>query len=240
VERFVKKSFEIRALMVTLDPWLASIFKDLSKDLGIDAQSSASSSGVTRELGSMNYESVLIDFDTISDPLPVLASVRESRSSKEAFVFAVATPDFQRHQAIQQGADFVFQRPVLPVKIWGALNSAYGRMVNQRRSSFRYSTELSVFLTRGVAGGRFQATTMNISSNGMSTSSGNHFTPGEKLSADLGLPQGGMIHGIATTIWDDKHGRTGFALQYTPKMQARLDSWLDAQFALLLSPNFVA
>ena len=236
----MKKSFEIRALMVTLDPWLASTFKDLSKDLGIDAQSSSCTSGVTKELRSMNYESVLIDFDTISEPLPVLASVRESRSSKEAFVFAVATPDFQRHQAIQQGADFVFRRPVLPAKIWGALEAAYGRMVDQRRSSFRYSAELSVLLTRGVAGPRFQATTMNISSNGMSTSSGNHFTPGEKLFLNLGLPQGGMIHGIATTIWDDKHGRTGFSLQYTPKMQARLDSWLDGQFSLLLSSHFVA
>jgi hypothetical protein len=240
VERFVKKSFEIRALMVTLDPWLASIFKDLSKDLGIDAQSSARSSAVTRELGSMNYESVLIDFDTISEPLPVLASVRGSRSSKDAFVFAVATPHLRRYQAIQQGADFVFRRPVLPAKIWGALESAYGRMVDQRRSSFRYPVELSVLLTRGVAGPRFQATTMNISSHGMSTSSGNQFTPGEKLFLNLGLPQGGMIQGIATTIWDDKHGRTGFSLQYTPEMQARLDSWLDMQFSLLLTSNFIA
>lgn len=230
------RNLEIRALMVTLDPWLASTFKNLSAELGVDAQLSSSLNG-TDELGSTKYEAVLIDFDTMSEPLQILVTVRESRSNRDALVFAVANAATQKQQAFQQGAHFVFERPLTVTEIRRRLHDAYDRMVGERRRCFRCTAELPVVLTQGISGPRFQCTTTNISSSGMAIRSESQLMPGERLFVGLRLPDGFTVEGMGIVIWDDKHGKSGLSLQCgTPEMQAQLDSWLDARFSALIRP----
>ena len=232
------RNVEIRALLVTLDPWLASTFTSLSGELGVHTQLSSSLTDVPDEVGSMKFEVVLIDFDTLLDPLQILAAVRESRSNKDALVFAVATAAIQKQQAFQQGAHFVFQRPLMAMEIRRALRNAYDRMVGERRRCFRCTVELSVVLTHGISGPRFECSSMNISSRGMAIKSESQLMPGDRLFVGLRLPDGGFtVEGTGVVIWADKHGKIGLSLQYgTPEMQAQLDSWLDTWFSALIEP----
>ena len=42
------------------------------------------------------------------------------------------------------------------------------------------------------------------------------------------------IDAHGTVVWDDKHGKSGISFRCaTPKMEADLNSWLDAQFLKL-------
>src|ERR1051326_8702926 len=103
---------EIRALLVTTDPWLMTNFTNVCRELGIEAQRSASTVELPEELGHTKYEAVLVDFDTVPQALTILAGVRESRGNRTALVFAVATDTAQRYQALRHGVNFIFERPI--------------------------------------------------------------------------------------------------------------------------------
>src|SRR5271165_6323925 len=116
---------EIRALMVTPDPWLVSNFTSVCRELGIDAQSSAVAGEVPEELNQAKYEAVLLDFDTVPETPAIMGGVRESRGNRNALVFAVATDTAHRHQALRQGANFIFERPLDSNEIRRLLYAAY-------------------------------------------------------------------------------------------------------------------
>src|SRR5712692_2402146 len=158
---------EIRALLVTPDPWLVGNFMSVCKELGIEAQRSATTDGVPEELGRAKYEAVLIDFDTVPETLTILTGVRESRGNRNALVFAVATDTSHRHQALRLGANFIFERPIDPNEIRRLLYAAYDIMVRESRRYFRCTAELPALLSQADAGKGLRCTTINISSTGM-------------------------------------------------------------------------
>jgi len=84
------KAAEIRALLVTSDPWLVSNFTAACRELGIDAQSSAIDGEIPEELDQAKYEAVLVDFDTVPKTPAIMGGIRESRGNRTALVFAVA------------------------------------------------------------------------------------------------------------------------------------------------------
>lgn len=89
----------LHLLLLTVDPLLVTTFTGASKELGIEAQSTEDSHQLSEHLNRAKYEGVVLDFDTVSDAHPALASVRESRSNKNAIVFAVASSPKQMDDA---------------------------------------------------------------------------------------------------------------------------------------------
>src|SRR5260370_30877666 len=115
----------MHALLVTLDPGLVTTFTDVSSEVGIETQRSVETAGVPDELSRTKYEALIVDFDTVSQALPIIASVRESRSNRNAVVLAVATTHKQKQQALQEGANFVFERPFAKTEIRRVLSPAH-------------------------------------------------------------------------------------------------------------------
>ena len=230
---------EIRALLVTPDPWLVSNFISLCRELGIAVQRSATLEGVPEELGQAKYEAVLVDFDTVPATPTILAGVRESRGSRNALVFAVATDTAHRHQALRQGANFVFERPLDGKEIRRVLYAAYDLMARESRRYFRCSVELPALLGPANAGTDLRCTTINLSSNGMALRTPSPLHLGEAVEIALFLPGAGQaIHANGTVVWDDKHGKTGIHFQCNiPRDQSELDAWLNTRFCELLTPR---
>jgi DNA-binding response OmpR family regulator len=223
-----------RALVVTLDPWLGKTFDEVSKELGIEAQTSSNTGGVPEELGRERFEALLIDFDTVSDTTPILVTLRGSPSNKSAIVLAVATGAERKQQAINLGVNFVFERPLEMKDLRLALTTAYDLMVRERRAYFRCPIELRVQLTRSNSV-EIQCTTFNISSRGMAVHSPTPFNLAESLEIALDLPGGETVLAQGAVVWDDRHGKAGIHFTCNPEMQQLLDSWLDLRFAHSLS-----
>src|SRR5260370_7353851 len=139
---------EIHALLVTPDPWLVANFTNVSRELGIDAQRSGKTGGCPEELGRAKYEAVLVDCDTVPETLAILASVRESPANRNAVVFAVATDSAHRRQALQQGVNFIFERPLEAKEIQRVLYAAYDLMALERTRYFSSLPALPLFLTQ--------------------------------------------------------------------------------------------
>jgi len=230
---------EIKALVVTLDPWLVVTFTNVSRELGIDAEKTIDSEGIPRELSRVKYEALLLDFDTVSDMLPILARVRQSPSNKKALVFAVATGFEQRQQAFEHGANFVLERPFASTDMRRVLHAAYDLLARERRRYFRCTAELPVQLTRSNSALQISGKTINVSSSGAAVSSPSALDAGDIVEIALILEEvRATVFAHGTVVWDDKHGKTGLAFKCdSPEMQAELDSWLYVRFSELLRPR---
>src|ERR1700690_260576 len=233
------KAAEIRALLVTPDPWLVSNFTAACRELGIDAQSSAIDGEIPEELDQAKYEAVLVDFDTVPKTPAIMGGIRESRGNRTALVFAVATDTAHRHQALRQGANFIFERPLDPNEIRRVLYAAYDLMARESRRYFRCTAEIPALLGRTDARADIECTTINISSSGMALKTPSPLDPGEAVQIALFLPGAGeAVRASGTVIWDDKHGKTGINFQCNiPGDQSEIDAWLNARFYELLAPR---
>jgi len=221
----------IRALLLTADPLLITTFTGVSSELGIQAESSEDSDAVSHQLNRARYEAVVLDFDTVSDAGPVLASVHQSRSNKEAVVFAAATNATHINQALQGRAHFLLRRPIEAPVIRRTLYAAYDLMVGGHRRHFRCTASIQVEVKIIRSGESFQCSTINISGNGVAIASPIPLKPAEMLNISLLLPGGSKVCATGIVIWDDQHGKTGVSFQCSdPEMRHRLDSWLDSRF----------
>lgn len=222
----------LHVLLLTTDPLLASTFTNLFGELGIEAQASHDSERVADQLNRAKYEGIVLDFDTISNARPVLANVRESRSNKNAIVFAVATNATHAEQALEDRAHFLLRRPIEIRAIRQTLGAAYDLMLGERRRHFRYAVNLQVVFTIIASGTTVQCSTINVSGHGMAVTNPSPFKLAEMLDIALLLPDGFTVRATGTVIWDDQHGKSGLHFQCsTQEMRNRLDSWLDSRFA---------
>jgi PilZ domain len=223
---------EIRALVVTRDAGLTTMFTEISREFGITAQrSSNNNGGVPEELSLFKYEALVIDFETVPQTVTILERLRHSPANRNAVVFAVVGSADTRQRARDQGATFLLEQPLQEDGIRRVLQAAYGLMTSERRRCFRCAVEVPAQIVR-ANGEEVSCKTINISSNGMAVSTPVAFDLGEKLQVSLALQDSGLpIRAQATVVWDDKHGKTGLSMQCANALlQRKLDSWLDEQF----------
>jgi DNA-binding response OmpR family regulator len=227
---------ELRTLLVTLDSVLADTITNISRELSIDVQTSTSVGEIPEELAGTKYEALFLDFDTVTETAPILDIVRGSPSNKNALIFAVATGAVQKREALQQGANFVLERPIAATEVRRSLYAAYDLMARERRRYFRYTAELPVLLQESTSGMDLSCTTINISSSGVAVSAPAPLSPGAKVNLVLLLKDPELaVRGSGCVVWDDKHGKAGINFQCaSPAMQQKFEGWLDLRFSTLL------
>lgn len=225
---------EVRALLVTPDKALDSVFTGIARELGIVTESSQGEEGIPIEVRRDKFEALVIDFDQVREAGTALAVLRANPSNQNAVIFAVATESDEKQLALSHGANFVLARPVDVKELRRTLYAAYDAMTYERRRYFRCTAELPVFLTR-ADGTDLVARTGNVSANGMSIQSRAAFRLGEKVGIALDLQNGGphvLARGVV--VWDDRHGKSGLSFHCVrPELQSTLDAWLDAEFKKL-------
>lgn len=232
---------EIRVLLVTTDPELITDFIDVCRELGIEAQSSASTHEIPQELAQGKYEAVLVDFDTVPEALTIMGGVRESRGNRNALIFAVATNTAHQHQALRQGANFIFEGPIEITEVRRLVCAAYDLMVREGRRYFRCTAEIPALLSQAIGEIDLKCVTINISSSGMALKTPSPLHPGQEVRIALFLPGAGhAVRASGTVVWDDKHGKTGLNFRCDiSQEQNELDAWLNVRFHELLTPRRV-
>jgi len=226
----------LRTLMVTSDPWLTEHFAEIAREVGIEVHTGTGNGVIPDELTRGKYEGVLLDFDFTSEAMAILTAVRRSPSNENAIVFAVVRDASQGHALLEHGANVLLERPLDAEQLRRALYAAYDQMVRERRRYFRCSVQAPVLLTRSASQAACRCTSINLSASGVALNTPSVFTLGEQLQIVIFLCDGELpIRAIATVVWDDRHGKTGFSFKCcTPQDQSDLDGWLDAQLPFLI------
>ncbi len=226
---------ELRALVVSEDSSLLSTFTDVFKNFGVDAENNHESEGVPAGMRTSKFEALVVDFDTMPRGVPILTALRDSPSNRHALIFAVATGNLQTKQALEQGANFVFQRPLVTKEIRQVIRLSYNLMVRERRRYFRSAASIPVHI-RSSAGSEIRGTIFNISSTGVAINTSSSFNMGDEILIGFSLEGWeGRLSATGKVVWDDKHGKSGLSIRFsTPEMQRQVDNWLDSRFAELL------
>lgn len=221
----------LRLLLLSADPFLVNTFVNASVQLGIEVESSKDCQQVSDQLNRSRYEAVVLDFDTVPDARPMLASFREGRFNKNAVALVVATDQARTGQVLDR-AQFLLRRPIETSSVKKTLNAAYELMRGERRRHFRCAVDFPVKLTIIGSGNVIECVAMDISSRGVAVAAPIPLKPGETVDLELYLPHESVVNAIGFVIWDDQHGKSGLHFQCSDaEMRYRLDSWLDSQFA---------
>lgn len=208
---------------------VVSIFSHLFGEKGITAQGSSAAASALTLLSSRKFEAIVLDLDCVPDCAEILGGGRNP--NKKAVVIAVASTTANKETASRLGASFVVARPLVPTEIRSLLRAAYGRMLRDGQSYFRFSYELPVSIRRS-AGAVIQCNSINLSQTGMAVISPCSFLVGEEVKLAFAIPNTEIfVSADGKIIWDDKHGKSGIKFDCTsPSIQARYFDWLEDHF----------
>src|SRR6266498_3090139 len=217
----------IRALVATADSSLASSFSNICRELEVEAEPVRDFHSVFRTINEGKYDAVLLDADTVPAPIPLLTSIRESRSNKSVVTFVIATKPEENAQALAWGAHFVFRRPVSTAELRNACRAAYDLMLGESRRYFRTDAQLPAKIATAKA--TVDCSTVNISANGMAVRTVVPLDLAATVNIELRLPDGSAVRAAGLVVWHDREGNSGLRFHCSgPEMRETLDSWLDS------------
>jgi DNA-binding response OmpR family regulator len=224
---------EMKALLVTHDPPMIDLLRELFAEIKIVVQGCEDEASAAEILSRSKLDALVLDFDNVSAPDPLVKSLRESPSNRNAVLFAAATYGAAKQKAQAHGASFIFERPFVPEAVRAVLATAYAQMLRERRKYFRLAVELSVSIRRS-SGEEVTGKTTNLSQNGMAVLTSSPLANGESIKINFKVPGAKLtLSADGSVVWDDRHGKAGinFACD-SVEDQNRFVAWLDHEFYL--------
>jgi len=222
---------EMRALVLTHDAGMVGVFTGLFHELGVVTENCGDELKAAKALSRSKVEALVLDFDNMPASFLMIKTLREGRSNKSAVILAVATDSGMKQRALDQGTNFVFERPFDLPQMKEALQTAYGLMLRDRKQYFRLAIELEVSIQTS-SGMKLRGTIINISRNGMAVFTPSPINTGESLEIGFDIAEADLsVSAEGTVVWDDRHGKAGICFQCaSPNVQNRFQGWLDDEF----------
>jgi DNA-binding response OmpR family regulator len=211
------------------DPEVFAIFSHLLRENGIAAHPCSQEATAVIQLSSRKFEAIVFDFDQLPNAAEILSTLPSP--NKNAVVIAIASTTTNKEAASRVGASFVVSRPLMPTEVRQVLRTAYGRMLRDGQSYFRFSYELPVSIRRS-SGTLVQCSSINLSHSGMAVVAPCAFLVGEEIKIAFAIPNTEIfVSADGKIIWDDKHGKAGIKFDCSSAaIQARYFDWLQDHF----------
>ena len=233
-------NYRMKALVVCRSPEVVAIFSELLREICVQVEKCASVSQALSLLSSQKFEALVLDFDNLASCAEIARSVREIRPNQAITIFAIASEEQQKSQALAMGSTFVIEQPLVPEQIRNLLRTSYGRMLRSSQAYFRFNIEIPVSVAKQV-GPVLPCTTINLSQNGMAINTPKPLERGEKLHLVFALPNSDVVMSAeGTVIWDDGHGKAGIRFEgSSASTKARYFEWLHDHFFLRFEHSIV-
>jgi CheY-like chemotaxis protein len=211
---------EMKALLVTHDPPMVELLRELFAEISIIVQGCTDEAAAAEILSHSKLDALVLDLDNVSASDPLVKSLRDSPSNKNATLFAAATYGAAKEKAFEHGTSFIFERPF-----------KYAQMLRERRKYFRLAVELNVSIIQS-SGEEMLCKTTNLSQNGMAVITPSPLKHGETVKLNFQVPGAKLVLSAdGSVVWDDKHGKAGINFQCaSADDQNRFAAWLDHEF----------
>lgn len=221
-------------LVISRDPEVLQVLRQGFEKLSIIAEFCGGAGSGLEILASEKYDGVIIDCDDLDGGNEVLHELKKSASNRNSVAFAILNNKTTTKQAFELGANFVLQKPVLPVNAMRCLAAAFGQMTRERRRYFRVPIEMPTTLVF-QDGPEVKVTGTNISEGGMAI----HFKgklPKKGLKhVQFTLP--GTNNSLQPKIdlaWVDGSGNAGLRFRDLPQSsREHLERWLSTKMDYL-------
>src|SRR6184192_2752449 len=95
----------IDALIVSRDPDVINVFRNVMEDAGIHIDESIAAGDSLKRLAKHRYDAVVVDCDGVPDGADVIEALRTDKSNKNSITFALVGRDAEMRKSVsQQGA----------------------------------------------------------------------------------------------------------------------------------------
>jgi PilZ domain len=157
-----------------------------------------------------------------------LREVRLAPLNRESILIAV-TNRAKPEEVAEAGADALWQRPLLPARVFQTLVDARGIATGERRFEPRQQLDRAAFLRYSFNGEEFhESIIVDVTESGVAIESIEPLIAGRALQVQFSLPAMlSPIKAIADIVWRSESGKAGLRfLQMSEAHHRRLERWL--------------
>jgi CheY-like chemotaxis protein len=180
-------------------------------------------------LRSEKYDGVIVDCDDLQGGLQLLEELRRTTSNKSSVCFAMLNGSTTK-KAFEMGANFVLQKPLLPLSTLRCFSAAFGQMTREKRRYFRVPVEMPVKMVFGEKD-EVRAMATNISEGGMALTFRGRLPDNAISVVQFTLPTtSNTLQTKAELAWADSSGHAGLRfLSLTQLSKEHLERWLSTR-----------
>jgi hypothetical protein len=182
-------------------------------------------------LQSDKYDGVIVDCDDLRGGLGLLQELRRTSSNRTSVFFAMLNGSTTKN-AFEMGANFVLQKPLVPITTLRCFSAAFGQMTREKRRYFRVAVDMPVRVVF-EEGHEVRACATNISEGGMAIRFLDQ-PPRQEISiVQFTLPaSGNTLQAKAVLAWADGSGHAGLRFVNLPQLsREHLERWLSKRMA---------
>jgi ActR/RegA family two-component response regulator len=214
-------------LLVSRDRQVVDILRPAMEKLGITLEVCGGARSGHEILLSEKFDGVVVDCDDLDGGLIVLEGLRRGTSNKNSVAFAILNGTTAATKAFELGANFVLQKPVLPVSAIRCFSAAIGQMTRERRRYFRVPVDMPTIVTLS-GGDEVRGNATNLSEGGLAIKFDGPTPKAPILKVQFKLPAtNNSIETKAQLAWADGSGRAGVRFLDVPQnSREHLDRWL--------------
>ncbi len=216
------------AVIYSKDERVLRILRSLLADLSIQAEFAANAAEAVECLAQQKYDAIFAECDN-PDGTAVLRTVRRSRHNQRSVAFVISPDGTAGGLAVELGAHFVLEKPLVTEKVKRTLKAAHGLMMREKRAHFRHEIAAPASLRTEKAG--LTATMRNLSPGGAFLECGSALKKGQLIQMRFLLPDSSsVVETAARVAWSDLTGRAGVQFESTSEESKRaLMQWAAAR-----------
>jgi DNA-binding NarL/FixJ family response regulator len=219
------------ALLLSNDPQSSLVLQRVLEEFDVRAEVCSSPHSARSLLNRRQFESVIVDADTVRDGLDVINDLADNHINRGIFSVTLLRDAEQMKAAAEVGTTFMLHKPV-PTEDARRIMRISRHML--ARDSVRQYLRLALpQLAYALLDEAKQILVENISEGGMAIQADEQMMPGIRCRVRFTLPNDASpIISEAQVMWSDASGRAGLRFcDLAPAMQKRLAAWIEAQYA---------
>jgi CheY-like chemotaxis protein len=219
----------LECLAITRDQESVAVLRHALEQLSTSLEVCRGTNSGEAVLQSEKFDGVIVDCDDLQGGIELLQHLRRTASNRTSVCFAMLNGSTTK-TAFEMGANFVLQKPLVPIATLRCFSAAFGQMTREKRRYFRVPVEMSVKMLFET-GNEVRASATNISEGGMAVTFRDPLPNCPIRLVQFTLPTtGNTLQTKADLAWADGSGHAGLRfLNLTQLSREHLERWLSTR-----------
>lgn len=220
---------QLQCLLVTREHELLELVRPALENSGLEVEVRAEAASALEICRRRHLDGFLVDCDDVPGGRELLASIRGSGSNRMSTILAVVNGVTSINQALEEGANFVLGKPVLPERFYSYLKVARVFMEREHRRYFRFAVNLPVRFYRDQDV-YAEGTMLNLSEGGLALRmpAGRRLEGTVRVGFDVPSIDPFHVDAKGEVVWSDGSGVVGIRFLYMGDESRRhLLGWLE-------------
>jgi ActR/RegA family two-component response regulator len=231
-------TFDINALILCDDTQFLKTMERVFTKLGVRSERTPEYAAALTALDQRKIDTVVVDWQEISNLGEFLGTVRQSKMNKECLLIGIASDLLDLRQAFSAGVQFLIHKPASVVQIARCLQAAHAAVIVKRRKLHREPVRIAATLqTRNtpllgamIVNLGAEGVGLKLNVTGCQTSA--RLSAGDEIELSFTSPGSWRVVNVSgIVVWVNAQGDAGVRFEYIPAAEkVKLEQWLAERF----------